>query len=310
MTPAVTSPVAFVFPGQGSQRIGMLDALPDGALSRELLDSASEASGIDLAAVASNGPDADLADTRAAQPLLYLVGVAWASALADAGIRPAMVAGHSLGEITALAVAGVFDVATGLHLVIERSRAMADAAAGAPGTMAAVIGMDTDTVTDLVEPIAGVWVANDNAPGQIVLTGTHIGIEAATRALTEAGARKIVPLAVAGPFHSPLMAPASERFLQIIESTTLAPARVPVVQNTSAAPSSDPAFIKERLSAQITSPVRWTETMTAIRDAGIGLLVEVGPGAVLSGLARRMDGLAAFSVESAGIDRIREEIGA
>jgi len=176
--------------------------------------------------------------------------------------------------------------------------------------MAAVIGMDSDDVASLVATLSGVWVANDNAPGQIVLSGTHAGIEAATRALTEAGARKIVPLRVAGPFHSPLMAPAAEAFAAVLDSVEFADATVPVVQNTSAVASTDGAALRERLAAQIATPVRWTETMLAIRDRGASTLVESGSGAVLTGLARRVDGLGAYAVESTDIGRILEEVRA
>lgn len=304
----MTGRVAFVFPGQGSQRVGMLDTLPAPDRLAGLLTFASECAGLPLQRIAADGPDAALADTRAAQPLLLLSGWAWGRALLDSGITPAAVAGHSLGEITALAFAGVLDITDALRLVCERSRLMAEAAERVPGTMAAVIGMDAATIHDAVSGLSGVWVANDNAPGQIVLSGTHAGIESATRALTGAGARKIVPLSVAGPFHSPLMAPAAEAFAEVLAGTGFLDAEVPVYQNTTAAPASDAAALKAHLTAQITSPVRWTETMAAFATEGIGTLVECGPGAVLTGLARRMDGLEAFSAESAGIDRIREVV--
>ncbi|MBF4510089.1 MAG: ACP S-malonyltransferase [Aeromicrobium sp.] len=304
----MTGRVAFVFPGQGSQRVGMLDALPASDRLEQLLAFASECAGLPLQQIAADGPDATLADTRAAQPLLLLSGWAWGRALLESGVTPAAVAGHSLGEITALAFAGVLDITDALRLVCVRSRLMAEAAERVPGTMAAVIGMDAATIHDAVSGLSGVWVANDNAPGQIVLSGTHAGIESATRALSAAGARKIVPLAVAGPFHSPLMASAAEAFAEVLDRTGFLDAAVPVYQNTTAAPASDAAALKAHLAAQITSPVRWTETMTAFVVDGIGTLVESGPGAVLTGLARRMDGLEAFSAESAGIDRIREVV--
>lgn len=310
MTGAVTSQVALVFPGQGSQRVGMLDTIPDKAGIAGLLEYAESLSGLELRAIAAEGPDTALADTRAAQPLLFIAGWAWASAITEAGIRPTVVAGHSLGELTALAVAGVFDVASGLELVVERSRAMAEAAAATPGTMAAVLGMDSSVVSDLVAPLDGVWIANDNAPGQIVLTGTHAGIEIATHALSEAGARKIVPLSVAGPFHSPLMESAAEEFARVLESTPLREATVPILQNTTARAATDPDVIRARLRDQIVSPVRWTETMMAILDRGIPVMVEAGPGAVLTGLGRRVEGLSAYAAETVGIEKLREEVAA
>lgn len=306
----MTPTVAFVFPGQGSQRIGMLDPFTGTPEAEDLVSLASSLSGLDLAAIASTGPDEALADTRAAQPLLFITGWLWSRRLSVAGVHPSVCAGHSLGELVALTFAGVADVETMLRLVCRRAQIMAETAQTTPGAMAAVIGMDSADVASLVATLSGVWVANDNAPGQIVLSGTHAGIEAATRALTEAGARKIVPLRVAGPFHSPLMAPAAEAFAAVLDSVEFADATVPVVQNTSAVASTDGAALRERLAAQIATPVRWTETMLAIRDGGASTLVESGSGAVLTGLARRVDGLGAYAVESTDIGRILEEVRA
>lgn len=302
----MTRTVAFVFPGQGSQRVGMLDGVLPAEDIERLLDAAEALTGLELASIARNGPDDALADTLAAQPLLYLVGWAWASALDAAGITPVAVAGHSLGEFAALAYAGVFSVEAGLELVCERARLMAEAAASTPGAMVAVIGMEREEVASLVEHLHGVWLANDNAPGQVVLTGTHDGIERATAALHEAGARKVVPLKVAGPFHSPLMAPAAERFAATLRAAEFADAEVPVVQNSCPVPTLDAETIRERLIAQMTSPVRWAETMEALRSLGADTLVETGPGAVLTGLARRTEGLDAMAVETVGVERLLE----
>jgi [acyl-carrier-protein] S-malonyltransferase len=199
-------------------------------------------------------------------------------------------------------------VEAGLELVVERSRLMAMRALATPGGMVAVLGMDGATVTDLVEGISGVWVANDNAPGQIVLSGSHEGLDAAHRLLAEAGARKVVPLAVAGPFHSPLMGPAADAFDDLLDAATFADAAFPVLQNTGPEPATDAATIKARLKLQITSPVRWSETMLELRGMGVGTIVECGPGAVLKGLARRIEGLEALSVEERGIDAVLEEV--
>jgi [acyl-carrier-protein] S-malonyltransferase len=300
--------VALVFPGQGSQRHGMLDALPDREAVGRLLDAAEALSDLDLRRIAAEGTPEQLSDTRAAQPLLYLADWAWGAALLDAGAAPVAVAGHSLGEFAALAVAGVFSVEAGLELVVERSRLMAMRALATPGGMVAVLGMDGATVTDLVQGISGVWVANDNAPGQIVLSGSHEGLDVAHRLLAEAGARKVVPLAVAGPFHSPLMGPAADAFDDLLDAATFADAAFPVLQNAGPEPATDAATIKARLKLQITSPVRWTETMLELRGMGAGTLVECGPGAVLGGLARRVEGLDALSVEERGIDAVLEEV--
>lgn len=301
-------PFAFVFPGQGSQRQGMLDAVPETEDMDRLLDAAEALSGLELRTIAAMGGDEDLADTRVSQPLLYLTDWAWGQALIDAGLSPDAVAGHSLGEFAALAIAGVFSVEAGLELVVERSRLMASVAAGTPGGMTAVLGMERETVGDLVSALSGVWLANDNGPGQVILSGTPEGLESATKALTEAGARRMVPLKVSGPFHSPLMEPARAAFADILQQAEFSPALVPVVQNTEPAPTTDPELIKARLSLQITAPVRWTETMLAMRDLGIEVLVEAGPGAVLKGLGRKVEGIEMAAVEDAGIETIAEEI--
>lgn len=306
----MSRPVAFVFPGQGSQRVGMLDAVPLADDVRRLVDAAEALSGLELAHLVTSGPDEALSDTRVAQPLLYLAGWAWGHAVEDTGVTPSVVAGHSLGEYAALAFAGVFSVEAGLELVTERARLMADAAQSSPGTMAAVLGMDSEMVSGLVDGIGGVWVANDNAPGQVVLTGTYAGIEGATRALSEAGARRIVPLSVAGPFHSPLMEPAARAFADILGSTHFSDARVPVVQNAEPHPTRDADTIRSNLAAQMTSPVRWIETMNAVMDLGVSAVVETGPGAVLTGLARRFDGIEAVSAETVGVHQIAEVVGA
>lgn len=302
----MASTLAFVFPGQGSQRVGMLDSFRGDAAFEQLLATAEALSGLPLRDIAAAGPDAALADTRAAQPLLYLADWLWASRLSSAGVEAAAVAGHSLGELAALAFAGVFTVQTGLELVIARSRIMAEVAAATPGTMIAVIGMDRDVIASALEGASGIWMANDNAPGQAVLSGTHAGTEWATGALTAAGARRIVPLSVAGPFHSPLMAPAGEAFAEVLSSVTFSEARVPVIQNTMPEPTRSGAAIAERLTAQIVSPVRWTETMDALKRSGVEYVVEAGPGSVLAGLARRVDGLTPVAVETEGVDRVRE----
>jgi len=299
---------ALVFPGQGSQRVGMLDMLPEHDDLVRLLDAAEALSGLELRRIASEGSVEELADTRAAQPLLYLTDWVWGASLMDAGLEPSLVAGHSLGEFAALALAGVFSVEAGLELVTERSQLMSDIAMATPGTMAAVLGMDSAAVADLVDGISGVWLANDNSAAQVVLSGSHAGVEAATAALTAAGARRVVPLTVAGPFHSPLMSPAAERFSLVLDHAGFSDAIIPVVQNTDPHVETTAQTIKERLMRQITSPVRWTETMAAMRDAGVEVIVEAGPGSVLTGLARRVDALAAVACDD-GIERILEVVG-
>jgi [acyl-carrier-protein] S-malonyltransferase len=304
----VTSSVALVFPGQGSQRLGMLDDLPVPDALTRLLDAAEGLTGLDLREIASNGSPEQLSDTRAAQPLLYLADWAWGSAITDSGVVPLVTAGHSLGELAALAVAGVYSVEAGLELVVERARLMAQCAAATPGGMMAVIGLDGADVALAIDGIPEVWVANDNAPGQVVVSGTNAGLAAAAAALEPAGARRLIPLNVAGPFHCPLMEPAADSFSALLERASFVDAVTPVCQNTDPTPITDASAIRARLAAQIVSPVRWTETMRTFVAAGATTVVEAGPGAVLRGLAKRVDGLTGVSAEESGLDGILKEV--
>lgn len=298
--------VAFVFPGQGSQRIGMLEPLTLPAHLIAAFEDAEDRTGTPLREIAANGPNRKLSHTAVAQPLLYLTDLAWADALEQAGVMPELVAGHSLGELAALTFAGALSLEDGVRLVCERGRIMADVAAAVPGTMAAVLGMERDVVASLVADIDGAWIANDNSSSQAVISGTGAGIEAAIAALSAAGARKIVPLEVAGPFHCPLMAPARDAFAMVLDSVEFAEARIPVVQNTEPSLTNDPALIRQRLAEQITAPVRWRETMDAFVAEGITHVIEAGPGAVLAGLGRKIEGLTAIAVETDGVDRVTE----
>ncbi len=299
---------AIACPGQGSQHHGMLDALPSGHDADRLLDAAEALTGLALRDVASAGTPEQLADTRAAQPLLYLTDWAWGAALLDAGVGPVVLAGHSLGELAALALAGVYSVEAGLELVVERSRLMAECARSTPGGMAAVLGLEGPAVAAVTAGMDGVWLANDNAPGQVVLSGTEEGLALASAALSSAGARRIVPLNVAGPFHSPLMRPAADAFAEMLRETQFEDAGVPVISNFEPAPSTDAATIRERLSTQMVSPVRWTETMEAMMSLGVETLVEAGPGSVLKGLTRRVERLDGVCVEEGGISAVLEEV--
>lgn len=299
---------AFVFPGQGSQRAGMLDAVPENDALERLLDAAEALSGLELRTVARLGEAEELADTRVAQPLLYLADWAWAVALLESQIVPDLLAGHSLGELAAVAISGAVSVEAGLELVIERSKLMAATAAATPGTMSAVLGLSAEVIADAVSAIDGVWVANDNSPRQVVISGSHDGVATATSRLTEIGARRVIPLSVAGPFHSPMMEPARAAFAEILAGTEFKNATIPLLQNTDPTPTTDGRMIRERLTGQITAPVRWTETMRAMSDRGPTVVVEAGPGSVLKGLARDYSSLTAVSVEESGIEHIVEEV--
>ncbi len=297
-----------VMPGQGSQRLGMITDAPESDDLLRLLDAAEALSGLDLRRIEAFGSTEELADTRVAQPLLFLSGWAWAQALLESGLEPDAAAGHSLGELTALSVAGVFSVEAGLELVVERSQLMAAAAAAAPGGMAAIIGLDRATVESALSEVDGVWVANDNSATQVVITGRPHALEAAAALLQEAGARRIVPLDVAGAFHSPLMEPARAAFAALLAETAFSASSFPVLQNTDPRPTTDPVLIRERLMSQMTEPVRWTETMLALQADGPCTFVEAGPGTVLTGLARRTEGITALAVETSGIEAVMAEV--
>ncbi len=299
---------ALVFPGQGSQRLGMLNDVPHNDALPRLLDAAEALSDLELRAIVTLGPESELADTRVAQPLLFLADWSWAAALMKRGLAPSAVAGHSLGELAALAVADVFSVEAGLELVVERSKFMALAAISTPGAMAAVLGMTADQIGAVMGSLEGVWIANDNAPGQIVVSGTVEAVASASSALLEAGARKVVPLKVAGAFHSPMMEPARAAFEHLLRGAEFSDATLPIYQNADPTAERDGAAIRERLVDQITSPVRWTETMQALAADGPITLIETGPGAVLTGLARRVEGVTALAAESVGVDSVLQEV--
>jgi [acyl-carrier-protein] S-malonyltransferase len=285
----------------------MLDALPSAALPQALLDLAEDLAGLPMRRIAAEGPDSSLADTRVAQPLLFISGLAWAHVAESSGVQPCAVAGHSLGELTALVYAGVLDPDDGIRLVSERARLMAEAAAAIPGTMAAVLGMSSEEVAGIIGGLAGVWVGNENGPGQVTISGTHPGVEHASAALLAAGAR-VVPLRVSGAFHSPLMADAAAEFRRLLEAVSFRDARLPLAQNTDPSLTTAGAVIKERLSRQMVSPVGWTAIMEGFRAEGIGVLAECGPGSVLTGITRRMEGLEGVSLETDGVDRLREVV--
>jgi [acyl-carrier-protein] S-malonyltransferase len=278
--------IAWVFPGQGSQKVGMADPVLSLPGAEERFALASQMMGRDLLAIcqgeASDGDGpADLNDTRNTQPALFVVESLIVDELRRQGREPSLVAGHSLGELVALYAAGVFDASTGLELMLRRSTLMASAGGGA---MTAVIGFDRDQLNALVEEHEGVVIANDNSAAQVVLSGTPDAIKAVSEALT---CKRAIPLPVSGAFHSPFMAEAAAAFSTHLDGVSFADARVPVLSNTDPTPSSDAGAIKQRLRDQMTTGVRWRETMDAMTAAGVDTLVEIGPGNVLSGLAKR-----------------------
>ena len=278
--------IAWVFPGQGSQKVGMADPVLSLPGAEERFALASQMMGRDLLAICQgeandgDGP-ADLNDTRNTQPALFVVESLIVDELRRQGREPSLVAGHSLGELVALYAAGVFDASTGLELMLRRSTLMASAGGGA---MTAVIGFDRDQLNALVAEHEGVVIANDNSAAQVVLSGTPDAVKAVSEALT---CKRAIPLPVSGAFHSPFMADAAAAFSTHLDGVSFADARVPVLSNTDPTPSSDAGVIKQRLRDQMTTGVRWRETMDAMTAAGVDTLVEIGPGNVLSGLAKR-----------------------
>jgi [acyl-carrier-protein] S-malonyltransferase len=286
---------AFVFPGQGSQSVGMLDAWGDHAEVKQTLAEASDALGSDIAALIHGGPKEQLDLTTNTQPVMLTAAIACYRAwLAETGLRPAVLAGHSLGEYSALVAAGALTLADALPLVRLRAQAMQEAVPVGAGAMAAILGLDADVVRDSCAEVAAqvgepVEAANYNDPKQTVIAGTKAAVDKACEVLKARGAKRALPLAVSAPFHSSLMKPAAERLKSALAEVALTAPAIPVVNNIDVAVQTDPAAIKEALYRQAFGPVRWVEIVQAIRSRGATHLFECGPGKVLAGLARRID---------------------
>jgi len=281
---------AYVFPGQGAQFVGMgKDLYENSAVAKELFDQANEILGFNITDIMFAGTDEELKQTKVTQPAIFLHSVILAKVLGD-DFKPEMVAGHSLGELSALVANGVLTFEDGLKLVSKRALAMQKACEAQPSTMAAILGLEDEVVEKACEDIDGVVVAaNYNCPGQLVISGAIEAIDEACEKLTEAGARRALKLPVGGAFHSPLMQPAREELAAAIEATEFGTPLCPVYQNVTAAAVTNPAEIKENLIAQLTAPVRWTQTMKQMIADGCDNVVEVGPGKVLQGLFKKID---------------------
>lgn len=281
--------LTFVFPGQGSQQPGMGAAFADDA-AWAVVEQASDATGRDVAHLLLHADADELVETRNAQLGTFVHSMVVLEALRSHGVEPAAVAGHSLGELSALCAAGVLGFDDAVRLVAERGEAMQVCCTQRKGTMAAVLGLDEPQVTEVCAAVDGdVWVANSNAPGQVVIAGDPAVIDAATVVAKEAGAKRVMPLDVSGAFHTPFMAPASERLAAAISDATFHDAKVPVAANVDGAIHTDAGAWPSLLERQLTSPVRWTGCVEALLAAGATTFVEVGPGAVLTGTIKRID---------------------
>lgn len=281
---------AIVFPGQGSQRPGMgFPLADDSAAARQVFEEVSAASGRDLRSLCRDADEDTLRQTANAQLALYTVSVAaWQAFRTE--LSPVAAAGHSVGEFAALAAAGVISVADGARLVQARGDLMRAAGESNPGTMAAVLGMDATAIQNVLATVDGVVVvANDNSPGQIVISGEVAAVQRASEALAAAGAKRVIPLNVSGAFHSPLMESASAQFRAVLDSVSFGPGTLPVYANVLAAPNTDPSAWPSLLQSQLRSAVRWTETVQAMIARGVTEFVELGVGEVLGGLIRRTD---------------------
>jgi [acyl-carrier-protein] S-malonyltransferase len=303
---------AFVFPGQGSQAIGMLNGFADNAVVSQTVEEASDALQFDLGKLINEGPKEELDLTTNTQPVMLTAAVAFYRAWIAAGGRaPAVVAGHSLGEYSALVAAGVIDFRDAVPLVRFRAKAMQEAVPVGQGGMAAILGLSDDEVRAVCAEAAGgevVEAVNFNAPAQVVIAGHKGAIERACEVAKGKGAKRALPLAVSAPFHSSLLRPASDRLREHLEEFQFAVPNIPVINNVDVAMVNNPAGIKDALVRQAASPVRWVETVQKMAADGVTHVVECGPGKVLAGLTKRINGdlVGEAIVDQASLDKVLE----
>lgn len=296
--------IGWLFPGQGSQYVGMgLDLKENSEKAKEYFDISNEIMNCDIQSITFNGPEELLKKTEYTQPAIYIVSVITGYLLIDKGLKPTALAGHSLGEYSALAIGGAFDFTTGLKLVKSRSENMANAGMEKSGTMAALVGLDDETVINLCKSYEGNGVvvpANFNSPGQVVISGNNNAVEWVIKSSRDAGARMAVELNVSGAFHSPLMSPARENLAEMINSLEISDTVYPVFTNVDAKPVTKAIDIKSSLIQQLENPVLWAKSILEMKNKGINHFIEVGPGKVLQGLNKRID----RSIISQGVDSI------
>ena len=281
---------AYVFPGQGSQFVGMgKDLYENNPIAKELFDKANAILGFDITSIMFDGTDEALKQTKVTQPAIFLHSVILAKTL-EQDFKPDMVAGHSLGEFSALVAAGAISFEDGLKLVAKRAQAMQKACELNPSGMAAILGLENEQVEEVCNSIEEVVVpANYNCPGQIVISGSNEGVQKACEILKEAGAKRALPLPVSGGFHSPMMESAKEELEAAIDATNFSTPVCPIYQNVDATPYTDPAKIKANLIEQLTGAVKWTQTTQQMLADGANIFTEVGPGKVLQGLIKKVD---------------------
>ncbi|GGH74844.1 [acyl-carrier-protein] S-malonyltransferase [Pullulanibacillus pueri] len=286
--------LAFIFPGQGSQVVGMgKDLIEQNEAARAIFEQADKTLGVALTDIILNGPEERLTKTENTQPALLTVSTALLTLLKDKGITPDYVAGHSLGEYSALVAAGAMTFEEAVYAVRNRGLLMEEAVPAGQGAMAAILGLKAEKLEAVCQAVTeageSVQLANLNSSSQIVISGTKLGVEQASEQAKEAGAKRVIPLNVSGPFHSALMKPAAEKFKSVIDNISVKEADIPVIANVTADMVSDHQEIKRLLIEQLYSPVRWVETVEKLLALGVDTFIEVGPGKVLSGLVKKVD---------------------
>lgn len=308
--------VAFIFPGQGSQSVGMgKELIEKEETCKEIFERANEKLGYNLTEIMHKGPEETLRRTENAQPALVTMSVAVLKLFEEVNIRPDYVAGHSLGEYSALVAAGAIDFEDAVYAVRNRGLFMEEAVPFGEGSMAAVLGLEREKLEEISRSVQDEYgevaeLANLNCPGQIVLSGTAKGVEIASEKAKEAGARRVIPLQVSGPFHSSLMKPAAEKLKNVLAEIEIRDIDIPVIANVSAEPVTNGEIIREQLIAQVYSPVLWEDSVRKMIDLGVDTFVEIGAGNVLTGLVRKIDrNVKAIAVsDREGVEKVRRAL--